>query len=624
MLDPRIYRAALRPRSLLALVLARLLAGEPPAPLEHDAGARRVRRRRASARTSSGLAARSPDRAPRQRRRRRRWPRRVAARLPRRLGDRASRPRRAAARHDRRRAHADARCSRERPGAASRQHRRRRPPRRRRRAGATRGAVGRPPRCSSSARVLAAADAAPHAHARLDQRRQRRRARARAALAARARRGPVDAVLVLGDLARRARAARRCVVPWSDGARRRAAAAAAHGRGRRCAAETGRRAGGRARRRRSARGWRCPLTLGEQGASARRGLPAVLLSAHAASAAARRRRAVSPGALQARRPRGPAHDHRARRRRRADAGPARRRPRDAAQGRCPPGRCGCSSARCCWPRCSCRDRRARPRAAPPRAGRPLAALGRSRAAVAVRGALAVRAPARPDRACCGGAAGAAPPGVVPFDGAAPRAGRGRRWSLVLGLAAARPRCSRLAGARRATRRRRRPAVLLVLRRGIAAALWLVNPYARARCWCPALHLWLLARRARGAACPRPRRARAGRRRARPARARRSRLLRRVLGYGPARPAPGGALLVAGRWAASARWPGCSCGAGRRQRASPPLALRSRPRARRAGRRGRPGHACAGPLTYAGPGSLGGTESRCDDEARCAARASRRS
>ena len=180
--------------------------------------------------------------------------------------------------------------------------------------------------------------------------------RGRARVGARGARRPIDAVLVLGDLAGRrvAQAVRRARGPT---AARRRRSAAAHGRGRAARTETGQRPGRRARRRRSGRGARCRSRVSEQGEVGRAGLPAVLLPASGRARPApptRRRRARgSPRSAARRCARVTALDEAGPATRAASAPPFAGEPTGIVTLRnvLPDWACGCSCAACCCRRC---------------------------------------------------------------------------------------------------------------------------------------------------------------------------------------------------------------------------------------------------------------------------------
>ena len=200
LLDPRLYRAALAP-VLLALILAAFSLEDRPRPIRSTLAPDAFVAQRAS-RDLKEMARRFPNRRPGDA-----ADEALARRVARELGDAAGR--RAEAVHgahgsrrrrdDRRRSHAGER-DRATSGRSRRPDRRRRPSRRGE-AALGRGALGRRRRSSSSRRVLASAE--------------RRGARSRScrpaaasggaagarALAGQLGGGPVDAVLVLGDMA---------------------------------------------------------------------------------------------------------------------------------------------------------------------------------------------------------------------------------------------------------------------------------------------------------------------------------------------------------------------------------------------------------------------------------------
>ena len=375
------------------------------------------------------------------------------------------------------------------------------PPDRRGRPSRRAGAPGAAPscraprRCSSSRACSAARDAAQDARARLDQRRRAAAPRARARWARAARRQPVDAVLVLGDLAG-AHVRKPFVVPWSQPAapaplelRRTVEAALAR--------EARLRPG---RRRAPSAQWVAPRVPAHarpsRDRSARAGLPAVLLSARgergpgadAPVSRARLRASAAPRCAR-RRAR--------RRRRRRDAPPA-----FAAS---PTGSSRC--ARCC-PTWAVRllvvalllpvllaaiDGFARAR----RRREPVGVWLRwVLAAARCRSLLALAAGARLlgltgvlDRA----GRRRSPPDAVPSSAPATRRARSRGRRRRLGLAR---RCARCCVAP-ARRRAASPAAggagggdRLVLRR--RARVWVVEPVRRGAAAARALHLWLLA------------------------------------------------------------------------------------------------------------------------------------
>ena len=447
MLDPRIYRAAFLP-VLLRASWSRLLAGGPsaarsattlaPDAFDGAAGVRDARRRWPRA---------FPDAPPGRRRRRRRSPRRVAERR----SARARASRCGTRRFDgARRSTASSDLTTvvgERAGQLGRADRRRRPPRR-----AGRGARAE---LSGTAALLELARVFGGRAGRADARRSSRRAAAAAARRARAS-WPSDlpaarSTRCSSSATSPARAcAGRSSSPWSTARRARAAAAAAHGRGGGARGDRRRRRRGRARR--AVARLAFPLTLGEQGPLGARGPAGGAAVGQRRARAGRRRAGRRATRLERLRPRGAAHDHRARQR--AAAVGATAPTRDLvtrAQGAARVG--GAAARRRAAAAGAARGgRRLRARAPPPRAGRRVAALDRSprRAAVRARarcsrcflgvtGLLAGRARRRRSR-----------PGRCPSTGAAALRRR-RRSSLVLGWVGARARA--LAARPRALRRR---------------------------------------------------------------------------------------------------------------------------------------------------------------------------
>ena len=197
----------------------------------------------------------------------------------------------------------------------------------------------------------------------------------------------------------------------------------------------------------------------------------------------------------------------------------------------------------------------------------------------------------------------APPGVVPFDGTAAAgvvaiALAGTLLGLVL-----RPALLALAGARRRAPDDGAGVALVLATAGTAAALWVVNPYAAALL-VPAAHLWLLVA-APEAPLPRAARIALVGVALLPALALAA-ILAGVLGTGPGGLAWWSVLALAGGQGGAVAWVLWSLAAASTALAVL-LALRSRPVAPHgppAGDRVR----VRGPLSYAGPGSLGGTES----------------
>ncbi len=197
----------------------------------------------------------------------------------------------------------------------------------------------------------------------------------------------------------------------------------------------------------------------------------------------------------------------------------------------------------------------------------------------------------------------APPGVVPFDGTAAAgvaaiALAGTLLGLVL-----RPALLALAGARRRAPDDGAGVALVLATAGTATALWVVNPYAAALL-VPAAHLWLLVA-APEAPLPRAARIALVGVALLPALAL-SAILAGVLGTGPGGLAWWSVLALAGGQGGAVAWVLWSLAAASTALAAL-LALRSRPVAPHGPPAG-DGVRVRGPLSYAGPGSLGGTES----------------
>jgi hypothetical protein len=198
---------------------------------------------------------------------------------------------------------------------------------------------------------------------------------------------------------------------------------------------------------------------------------------------------------------------------------------------------------------------------------------------------------------------ASPPAPVP-KGAIPVSGAALASAVlvfVLCWLVARPFLVRVAGAQEAPESLGRAGAMVVVLAALAAITWLVNPYAAAL-MVPALHAWLLVlapgvRLRRGAAIA---------------------LLvvgllpvaglvladARSLGLGPVDSAWMAMLLVAGghagfwTWLAGSLFAAVAIGVGAIALRPPPPVARTR----------EPDVTVRGPVTYAGPGSLGGTES----------------
>ena len=605
MLDPRIYRAALVP-VLLALIVGAFSLQDRPRPHRHDAGARRLRRRRARRATlDASRRARFPRPPRRATRRRARSPRRVAGAF--RAIGRAIRSRTPSlrGRDDRRRAHADdgrrrARSARPGPGSSSSPT-------------ATRAAAARAPscraprRCSSSRASsrggrlrrtitlrLDVAAAAAARRARATSSGASRRARStRCSCSATSAAATVAQAVRAGVVRRRGSAPlrlRRTV----EAAVREEAGTDPGGRARssqwaRLALPGHGRRAGPARRRRPARG----AAVGQRRAPAARPTTPSSRDAPARpSAAPRCARSPRSTTRPRSRTRGPSRDA-----------------RHAAQGRCRRGRSGCSSARCCWPPLLvavdgfARVRRRREPVGPwlrlaRRGAAPFALALRLRAGCSASTGLL---PATPPGA-------GPPPGAIPSGPRGPRGARRRRarararWAGRAAARAAAPGAAARAGTRRGAGA---GAALLVTGRAVAAVLWVVNPYAAALL-VPARTSGSSPRRARACAC-------AARRavalvalgRSRRCAARRLSLAGQ-LGLGAA-----GLRLVL-RCCSSAGGVVGPLGLGRLE---PRRRLRWSPRslvALRAGaarrRPATPQITVRGPVSYAGPGSLGGTES----------------
>ena len=164
--------------------------------------------------------------------------------------------------------------------------------------------------------------------------------------------GPIDAAIVLGDLAGR-QTRKPWIVPWSNGEE-----AAPMGVRRTLESAVRREVGVQAGGSRAIGQWArraLPLTVSEQGEAARAGLPAVLLQA-SGELGPKPNTEVSREPHRRVRPRRAAGDHRARRaacRARASDGPFADEPRGSSpsSGCCPTGRSGCWSGRCCCRRC---------------------------------------------------------------------------------------------------------------------------------------------------------------------------------------------------------------------------------------------------------------------------------
>ena len=594
MLDPRLYRVAFVP-VLLALLVAAFSLQDRPRPDRDDAGAGGVRRDPGRARRSTTSRARFPVRRPgdaaddaaarRESRAaaRGRCPGTVErAPLPGRDDRRQARPRR-------RRRHA--------AGRARARDRRRRPPRRRR-ARRARRAVGDRRAAGARARRGRRAPAADH-HLHLDH--------AAAAAASPAPRGGAaarpsraDAVIVLGDRRRRDDAAavrRRAVQRPRAGAD----AAAAHGAGARCAP----RSGPTPARPRALTQW---LRMAVPADDLRAGRRSCARASPRCCCRPRGERPpaagapVSRGRLQALRPRRAAR--RSTRWTTSATSPRRRATTSSSAARCcPAGRSGCSSARCCCRRCW-GDRRARAAAPPPRADRAVAASGRWPAAL-------------PFLLAClfARAAGARRADLRRAGAPIPRAGARARRRAVAALRRDRcsssrsagssraPRCcaragARVAGGARRRRARRSPSALSTV--VVAARSGSATP-TRRRSLVPAVHLWLLGAGAGRCAAAARRRWRscalgagaAGARRGSSTRARSASDLPHGVWFWT--------LLVAGGHVPIGSWVlwsllwGCAVAAAlvavrrRRPEDDEPDEITVR-----------------GPVTYAGPGSLGGT------------------
>jgi hypothetical protein len=194
----------------------------------------------------------------------------------------------------------------------------------------------------------------------------------------------------------------------------------------------------------------------------------------------------------------------------------------------------------------------------------------------------------------------APPGAIPLDATGWAGLAAAALAFALLALVLRPALLRLAGAARRVPDDGAGVALVVALVAVSAVLWVVNPYAAALL-VPAAHLWLLVASPE-APLPRP-----------------ARLLlvavgllpwlvlvvalSRVLGVGPGGAAWWSLLAIAGGQGALLGWLVWSVGAGCAALAVA-LALRPRPALPASG--GRVG--VRGPLSYAGPGSLGGTES----------------
>ena len=419
--------------------------------------------------------------------------------------------------------------------------------------------------------------------------------------------GPFDAAIVLGDLAGASRQRKPFVVPYSDGLgsaplelQRTVDDAITH--------ETGCDPG-RAERARPARAPRVPARRRRAGpAQRRRGAGGARAGLAANAGPTRRRARRAPQRLRRARPRRAQRRRRARRR-------ARRR-----HGACRPGSCSQRKTIPAWALrllvgtllLAAAARRS------PTASRACAAAacrsarwrcGRSPARCRSSAARAVRVPARRARHASPPRPSApVPAGALPFDGAGAD-GRARGVALVFALAwLLWPLLVRRLGLRRPcptrTPRRGLPTVLRAARRS-RCVVWIVNPFA-ALLLVPALHLWLLI--ASPELRPRPRRgARAGRAR----RSSRSRCSSpstpHQLGLGPGQRRVEAVLLLAGGHVGLRARRCCGASRSAAPRPSSMLALRT---AGAAARRGGPTSdveiTIRGPLSYAGPGSLGGT------------------
>ena len=305
---------------------ARVLAGEPPAAAADDAGARRVRRATAPSTRAygrrRGLADRFPDRRPGLGRRRAAWRATVAGADAR----RTRLPRAQRSSHDgetidgtRAAAHGHRRAARARStsGIVVVAHRDAAGPRRRGRA------VGHGGAARARAGLRRAAPDAAHADARLDERRQRRRRRRRGSSPTTSR-GPVAARA-------RARRPRRRATSRAAARRRLVQRLGATPLRLRATRAGGGAAPRPARRRRAPRALSQFARFAMPGDARRAGRAAGARAARRAAVDRRRPPAAPPTRrsratrLEALRPRRAAHDHRARRARRA-ARPSARRP----------------------------------------------------------------------------------------------------------------------------------------------------------------------------------------------------------------------------------------------------------------------------------------------------------
>ncbi|HSD79516.1 MAG TPA: hypothetical protein VLB47_02605, partial [Solirubrobacteraceae bacterium] len=194
----------------------------------------------------------------------------------------------------------------------------------------------------------------------------------------------------------------------------------------------------------------------------------------------------------------------------------------------------------------------------------------------------------------------APPGAIPLDAMGWIGMAAAALAFALLTLVMRPLLLRLAGAAGRVPDDGAGVALVLALAAVAVALWVVNPYAAALL-VPAAHLWLLVA---SPEAPLPRAARVALVAAGllPVAAL-AVVLAGVLGVGPGGAAWWSLLAVAGGQGAVLGWVVWSVAAGCAALAA---ALALRPRAQAPPVAGRV--TVRGPMSYAGPGSLGGTES----------------
>jgi hypothetical protein len=194
----------------------------------------------------------------------------------------------------------------------------------------------------------------------------------------------------------------------------------------------------------------------------------------------------------------------------------------------------------------------------------------------------------------------APPGAIPLDAGGWIGLAAAALAFVLLALVLRPALLLAAGVARRAPDDGAGVALVAALAAVAVVLWVINPYAAALL-VPAAHLWLLVASPE-APLPRPARIALVVAGLVPALVL-AVALTRVLGVGPGGAAWWALLAVAGGQGALLGWLVWSAGAGCAALALA-LALRPRPSAPVTADR----VTVRGPLTYAGPGSLGGTES----------------